>query len=328
MLVKGTRVVDVPSLIRILGFTENHDVLGKTSIAALIPNGKRCGIYVLHFSNGQFYVGQSVDVARRYQDHRKNHIDIAHVSFREVERDVLDAEEERTIRAFEAKQLELRNIDIVTWTYAKTPFNELMPIAEQNRWLEDLSWVDDIGQRALDLSLRDRTAGKLTKLRAHPFGDETISVARRYVRLGVPAIRRGEQRFWTITAMPSPSHILSRLSINEQEVMTLFDAGGFLGLSLHTARIPLRHRLRLTRLASARHRTSIQFTDHRYKPGGEDQSNIEAYGQKSIDYLLRDREVQLAVRKMNMRLSRRGKCFYSKSHCMDLATLILGDSSS
>ena len=305
------------------GFNDAIDVAGIRSIAARIPQGRRCGIYVLHFADGQFYVGQSVEVAKRFLDHCKSHPDIIKVSFREVDAIDLDAHEIATIKVFEAEKLQLRNVDIVTWTYARTSFDDLMPVADQNRWLVDLGWVDDAGERAVDLALRTRTARKLAALRKRGLADAAIAVARRYIMLAIPAIRRSEQRFWSISAVPGPSHILVRLSLNEQEVMTLYEDGGALVLSLHMARLPLAQRLRLTRLASLRHRTSIWATDHRYPAGGEDQLNMSACGEPSINYLLSDRTVQRAVRRMNLRLMRRGRSFYSKTHCMDLAALIL-----
>ncbi|MCC6177254.1 MAG: hypothetical protein IT305_18265 [Chloroflexi bacterium] len=85
---------DVDDRLQSMGFTIRHSVAGRESVAQLFPRDRRRGIYVLHFANGQHYVGQSVEVVRRYGDHRRNHPDIAEISFREVPQDALDTEEE------------------------------------------------------------------------------------------------------------------------------------------------------------------------------------------------------------------------------------------
>ena len=71
-------------------------VEGREAIANLFPLDKRCGIYVLHFANSMAYVGQSVDVTRRYIEHRRNHNDIVEMSFKQIKRSDLDLVEKFT----------------------------------------------------------------------------------------------------------------------------------------------------------------------------------------------------------------------------------------
>jgi hypothetical protein len=53
-----------------MGFSPWKYVQGRTSIADSFKPRRRCGIYVLRFSNEEFYVGQAVDVTIRYAQHR------------------------------------------------------------------------------------------------------------------------------------------------------------------------------------------------------------------------------------------------------------------
>ena len=55
-------------------------VAGRASIADLFRPSKRCGLYILHFDNGEFYAGQAIDVTRGYVQHRKVHSDICDYS--------------------------------------------------------------------------------------------------------------------------------------------------------------------------------------------------------------------------------------------------------
>jgi hypothetical protein len=48
-------------LLRELGFKSTYFVQGGYSIADLYKPDERCGIYVLHFANGQYYVGLAVE---------------------------------------------------------------------------------------------------------------------------------------------------------------------------------------------------------------------------------------------------------------------------
>ena len=60
-----------------LGFPTPTDVRGRRSIADLLPKSRdRCGIYLLAFSDGTFYIGQALDVVRRFSQHRKQHDNI------------------------------------------------------------------------------------------------------------------------------------------------------------------------------------------------------------------------------------------------------------
>ena len=66
------------------GFPAPYTIRGRASIADLFPQGQRCGIYVLHFSDGEYYVGQSADIIRRYTQHSKIHADIEKISFKQA----------------------------------------------------------------------------------------------------------------------------------------------------------------------------------------------------------------------------------------------------
>ena len=67
-----------------LGFLPTQNVQGRASVADLFKPQKRCGIYILHFANGEFYAGQAVDVTRRYAQHRSTYDDIVKLSFKSL----------------------------------------------------------------------------------------------------------------------------------------------------------------------------------------------------------------------------------------------------
>ena len=56
----------VQSILSKYDYPEFQWVSSRPSIADLFKPDKRCGIYILKFSNEFYYVGQAVDVTRRY----------------------------------------------------------------------------------------------------------------------------------------------------------------------------------------------------------------------------------------------------------------------
>jgi predicted GIY-YIG superfamily endonuclease len=134
-----------------LGFAKSRRIEGRSSVADIYPAKlNRCGIYVLHFSNGEYYVGQTVDIVRRFAQHSHTHKDIESISFKKVARKHLNIEEENAVRHLETAQLRLRNIQLVSFSYAKTDFELIMSPEDQERWLNDTSFFDLAGNRVID----------------------------------------------------------------------------------------------------------------------------------------------------------------------------------
>lgn len=98
---------------------ESQDVRRLLSVAHLFPKSKgRTGVYVLHFNNGEGYVGQSLNVVGRWATHRRRWDDIAALEFARVPRTRLNDAERAQIRSRTASGLSLRNVSqqsAATW---------------------------------------------------------------------------------------------------------------------------------------------------------------------------------------------------------------------
>ncbi len=116
-----------------LGFKKTFDVEGRAPIADLFKPSQRCGIYILHTSNGEHYAGQAIDVTRRYVQHCKNHNDIVKISFKRVSQKKLNQEEQKVIHTLEHEGLLLRNIAYASIPYGESDFDLVMPIKEQEK---------------------------------------------------------------------------------------------------------------------------------------------------------------------------------------------------
>src|SRR5216110_1894367 len=116
--------------------TNRWAVGGLRSIAHLAPASKgRCGIYVLVFADGEYYVGQTVDVAVRFTAHALTYHDIAEVLFFRVRRHALDRVERDAIHAVQKSGAWVRNVVHAAGRLMASPFDVLVPAEEQQRWL-------------------------------------------------------------------------------------------------------------------------------------------------------------------------------------------------
>lgn len=143
---KGLKVLEE------MGFAPPQYVQGRASIADLFKPHERCGIYVLHFANGEFYTGQTIDVTRRYIAHRNSHDDIVKLSFKAIEKSQLDDEERAAIWQLEQSGWLLRNITFTSIPKGESDFDMIVLPKDQERWLQDLSFVDNSGTRLLILT--------------------------------------------------------------------------------------------------------------------------------------------------------------------------------
>lgn len=311
-----------PGILKELGFSQSQHVQGRASIADLFKPKRRCGIYVLHFSNGELYAGQAIDVTRRYAQHRFKHKDIVKISFRQVPRIHLNNEERTVIWALERDGQVLRNITFASMPKGESDFDLVMAPKEQHRWLEELSYVDEGGDRLVDPALRLRYHERFQSLLDMPHANEALDVLKTYVRVGIPAIRRGEVSFWGCSCLPASS-VYSRINVNWQEVLTVFKSDGSLWFSFHLADSPLEGPFGDNPgLLFERHPT-LEWEDHCYAPGGSDQIRLLIRGAENAKTFITDQDILPAIRLFNLRLMQKGPCTYGRFHCMDLADLLV-----
>lgn len=316
-------MADIIPTLSELRFDTTHYIENRASIADLFKPGKRCGIYVLHFVTGEYYVGQAVDVTRRYVQHSKNHSDILQISFQQVPPNLLNEVEREAIAAIERQGFALRNIALTSIPKGESDFDLVMPEEAQAEWLGNLRMVDMSGVRPIDPELRRKYEQRYQRLTGKQRSEEAIVVLREYVRSGIPGIRPGEISFWSCSCMPA-SHapsmtVYSRINVFWQEVFTVFLAGGRLGFSWHLASSPLEHAFGKNLTGLRRRYRNILINDHRYAPGGQDQINLEINGSHDALKMMRDVDIIRAVRTFNLRLMKKGACVYNRYHCLSLA---------
>lgn len=305
-----------------LGFPAPFAVEGRSSIADLYKPNHRCGIYVLGFSNGDWYCGQAVDVTRRYVQHSKNHLDITDVRFKEVEKGRLNEVEQYCIHKMESAKFRMRNITFMSVVEGETDFDLIFSREDQEKWLSCNNVDVQNNRRVKDDSLRSRYTRSFKKLEKSDEFNKIIQSLRIFIQNTIPVVQNSELSFWTVSCLPNYHSrnitIYSRININWQEVFTIGKDDLGLFVSIHMAKSPLQERYGNSLFLLKTHIFNLAIQDHQYTPGGQDQVNIIVNADK-VHWLFEQANVTKACRLFNLRLMRKGPSNFARYHCLDLA---------
>jgi len=310
-----------------LGFPAWHEVRGRLSVADLHKRQERCGIYVLGFEDGERYVGQAVDVVSRFNQHRKTHADISHLTFKQVPKARLDEVEQHHIHHLEAQGLRLRNITHMSVVTGERDLDLVVSPDEQEAWVRG-DWEDlqDAAAQIRDDNLRQRYRRRFEQFMGLPQAREVLLLLGLYLHQTLPLPKRTALTFWSVSCLPyggpPRTSMYCRVNLNMQEVLSMGVDEHGIWASFHLASSGYQQafgeqwRERFTELG-------WEITDHQYKPGGHDQVQLFAGSFEDARTLLLDQGHADAMRLFNLRLMRKGPTYYSKFHSLDLADAAL-----
>jgi hypothetical protein len=319
-IARSQMIDDLVRAVSALGFGRWHRVRDRASVADVFPEERRCGIYVLAFTNGEAYVGKSTDVTLRYMQHRRSYSDLETMAFKVVRAERLDEEERATIRILESAGIRLRNVLHASIPHGPSDFALVMSAEDQDCWLTDLGYSDVQGPRTDDPETRRRYARRYQRFLYLFEAEDVVRVLRAYVRRGIPAFSRTEMSFWACTCLPgSPGYRVSplaRVNVYQQEVFSAYPGGWF---TWHLAKSPLEQAFGPSLDPLMRKLPLVERTDHFYTSGGQDQVELQARGVDAALSLMQDADVLRSIRLFNLRLMQKGPCLSSRYHCFDLA---------
>ncbi|MDV6373396.1 GIY-YIG nuclease family protein [Deinococcus arenicola] len=306
-----------------LGFPAWQEVRGRRSVADLHARRKRCGIYVLGFEDGERYVGKAVDVVSRFNQHRKTHADLSHLTFKQVPKARLDEVEQHHIHHLEAQGLRLRNIAHMSVVTGERDLDLVVTPDEQERWLSgDVADLQDAEEQVRDDDLRRRHHRSFERFMTLPYAHDVLLLLGLYLSQTVPFPRRTELSFWNVSCLPyggpPRTSLYCRVSLNMQEVLALgVDEHGIwasfhLASSVYQQELGEQWRERLTE-------GGWETTDHQYKPGGHDQMQLFAGSFEDVREVLLNPVHADGMQLFNLRLMRKGPTYFGKFHSLDLA---------
>lgn len=330
-----------------LHFSAVQHVVNRASIADLFRPQQRCGIYVLQFLTGEIYVGQAVDVARRYVQHRQNHPDIETIRFKKATQSDLNDIERNLIWTLEQNHFQLRNITFTSSPQGESDFDQIMSVEQQESWLLGNNQFIDAQQRIQTNELRRKYSRKFNKFQPLPFANTVLKLLAMYVHCAIPVPKMSELVFWSCSCLPGNSReknrIIVRVNLNWQEVFNIYQKGDELITSWYLAEsifkdkyetqfVTRKPRLLFTLVKSIfkdKYETQssqldqqfpdLDFDDNFYYPGGIDQLHVFCTNLQNSHLVMQNQFFIAALRAFNMRLLKKGPNVYGRYHCPQLA---------
>ncbi len=157
---------------------------------------KCSGIYILEFSNNEYYIGQAKKIQVRIKQHFKKYNDIVTVYFKPTIEDLLLSEENTTIAIFETLKLRIRNLKQVEFLNV---FDEV----QQEKWVSNLSYNTLIGSKFNNDDVRNKFKNRYLKLKEKLYFKEIINLLRKYIKSAIPNYLASEFNYWNITCLPN-----------------------------------------------------------------------------------------------------------------------------
>ncbi|WP_312347594.1 GIY-YIG nuclease family protein [Actinomyces sp.] len=288
------------------------------------PGENRCGIYILEFSDGQRYVGQSHDVIRRFADHSRKHPDIASVQFCAVPAHDLDAAERQLVQNQRDAGHYLRNIDLVSQSWSDSVLDAVVDREIQISWAEGAPQTHPDDLRMLIARRRRATRQKYEALQDHPGFDAVFADVRTYVDRVIAWPSATDGRFWTLTALPSTgkSRELRRLacvSCGRVETFVILEdrESGDLWWFLN-----IEHGV-VSRRALPRDLRSALAADDGYRTAGVVDRITGGVAGSLSDWLDETPNLELAARQLALNLMRKGPSLFARFHCDDFVDEVL-----
>ena len=310
----------------------------KATPSQWMPRSWSTGIYVLDTGDGYMYVGQSTEVHARVNSHRKTWPTLRAVGFLPCRRTELDEVERAVARAIDSKGIPLWNRTLIDLLHVDTPFDQVFPRTVHERWLTDLAWNEWSGPRVTEDQLRHRYQGAFDAFASTPQAESVERALRRVVALTVPAPRRTEITYWSVScAKPDKDGPFTRLNVGLQATFDAYGTaapGGVrfclwipvilaeqaLGAEFREGRRGELGTARLTAIGK-----QCGFFRSSLTAAGPNQIGLVVFDEATLDELLQTEDFIRGMRRIHLGLMQRGKNLNRRSHCMALADRLLGE---
>lgn len=327
---KGESLMDIFYYLEDQGFICHENIANIKSIEDFFPTCDHCGIYALKFSDGQYYVGQSIDIADRFKQHKKTFQDIEGIAIKSVMKAYLDEQEIYYINELE-KRCPLRNIVHTTFpSISNSDFSSLMSLEDQESWLLSPHPKAVCSKRIIDETLRNKTARRCEKLLRDPaFYNKVLPIMREYVQKCLPVPHLTELSFWSVSCLPPRTRphieLYSRINVRFQEIMTtaLNHKTGFIILRFHACFSEIEDCLDdLFSIAPSLRKMPA----YNYSYAGNDQICLEVANSADGHALLQNTDFLRGIKKFNLARMRCGPNPFAQTHSPALADHLLNTS--
>lgn len=293
-----------------------------------LKDEKCSGIYILEFSNNEYYIGQAKKIQIRIKQHLKKYNDIVTVYFKPTIEDLLLLEENTTIAIFETKKLRIRNLKQVKFLNV---FNE----EHQEKWVSNLTYNILTGSKFNNEDVRNKFKDRYLKLKEKLYFEEIINLLRKYIKSTIPNYLASEFNYWNITCLPNylkKSNCITRININSVPVLSVFEEpDNSLSFMLYVSKVPylkyLKQNNDLFKFFSENIPSLRLDLRDAFEEKTEGDEITLLINQKDFKNALENELLTSSIRLFNLRMmnktGREEKYRRAVSHCLDLSDKIL-----
>lgn len=215
---------DLKSIAQILGFKYLTDVRGITTPNDLFKDkpiqGKSpfSGVYMLAYSDGGLYIGQTTNIKRRLAQHRENGYVIDYLAFKPCFRkENLLAEEEKSIKQAIGMKLPLTNEELVMSTLPidESHFDEIVSPEEQELFISNIvNYLSINGQWANRIKLAKRTSlDDWQHFKLLPKAMDILALTKNYIYSTIPSPEETVDVAWRINLLPKSRRVVENYAM-------------------------------------------------------------------------------------------------------------------
>lgn len=319
---------NLPGRFAELGFAQLAPVSTLRSIAQLFGSSKlRCGIYLLEFPERRFYIGQAVEVVRRFAQHRKNYDEIVGFAFVPTQRAHLDQVERDLIREAELLGMVILNTVYTSNVVGDTDLDMVVSPEEQTFWRSSPAKFNDgdtVSPIVLPVAQLERFSEQFRRFKAHRLFPSGSQLLQTYLHHCIPAPKRTEYSFWVVSCLPSTNRDTWPRLLCVSGVMELLVLGchkatpsemwGFVTVAsdVLSETFPTDDAL----MAAF---PLIEVVRREYRDAGQHQVTLHANNERSMKEILEHKVVRQAAPSLALRVMRKRATIYAKFHCKQLA---------
>ncbi len=201
----------------VIGNVDTFDYLKITGFSEISDESK-CGVYILKFTNDEYYIGQAKNIKIRLKQHYKRFDDINSIVFKPVLEAYLLKEENRMIAIFEQNLQRIRNIKQIN-------FRNLFNPDKQNAWISNMQYNYLSGKKFDNSLVRQQFAERFCLLKNMPYYSKLVAFLVSYMKKSIPNYLASEYNYWNVTCLPKhlkQDNCISRININAVPVLSVW----------------------------------------------------------------------------------------------------------
>ncbi|NMM91060.1 hypothetical protein B2J88_43265 [Rhodococcus sp. SRB_17] len=291
------------------------------------------GYYILEFTDGQCYIGESIDLPERLKRHRGRYRDIHRIRVVSDSKAIRSPHAKRHLRLRERSLIHgaqeaglfARNInEMATMIGASKHLDDLISPDEQRIWLSapDVANTNDTTVReSFSAERLARTAANYRHLRTHPDADQITRIIGSYLTRCVPYPARTELHSWAISCLTKPgkrSGRVSCLTIAMTETLVIYQNRGISGPGTIQVNADELFPTDQSVWEFLRRHPTAQWSPAVYEESGPGQLLLRVDTLDALERLLDDVAVTRAAATTALNIMRKGPCMQRKVHCPQL----------